>query len=105
MILELGRQYVTRGGIVTGPLERAKNGTKYKFGAWVQESRYPDPTWMCWADNGEFFYPMANSEKDLVAPYNLSPEHPECCGWPMTIDGRVLRCETCKHAQEINETN
>ena len=29
------------------------------------------------------------------------PEHPECCDEPMTIDGRVLRCETCHRCEQL----
>ena len=75
MKIKTGKRYVTRNGIVTPPLDRARNGTNYKWGAWIQEPDYPDGdlTRCDWLDSGHFLTPLQDHRLDLIKEYE-----PQC---------------------------
>ena len=66
MQLQIGKRYCTRNGLATGLLEKANNGTNYKFGAWVQESEHEDLSWREWLETGEFLARGHEAGLDLV---------------------------------------
>ncbi len=66
MKLELSKKYVTRGGLVTGPLRRSNNGTNYTFEADVQEPGYPDKSVLSWLPDGYFLGEHTPHEYDLI---------------------------------------
>ena len=67
MILEIGRRYRLRNGLVTGPLRfDADCGTSYKFEATVYEPPHKTPSIMCWLNSGSSLLRDREMTKDIV---------------------------------------
>lgn len=68
--LQLGKRYLTRGGLETSPLKFAQNGTNYKFQATIQEPGYDDLSVRAWLENGHFLALNIENRFDLIAEIN-----------------------------------
>lgn len=66
MKLQTGKQYRTRNGLVTPPLEPAKNGTNYRFSAKIQEPEWSNPSVCAWLEDGRFLNPKTDHRLDIV---------------------------------------
>jgi hypothetical protein len=67
-----------------------------KLTQWIQEAQ------TLLAENGDL--DVVHPDWHVQVPDDFDRDEDqdqECCGDPMTIDGRVFRCETCLRAVEI----
>lgn len=68
--LEVGKRYVLRNGIVTGPLRIANNGTNYIYEAEIYEyEEQVTPYIPSWLKNGSRLHSTIENEYDIVKEY------------------------------------
>jgi hypothetical protein len=68
--LEVGKRYVLRNGIITGPLRTANNGTNYKYEAEFYEyDGQEKPYIFAWLENGSHLHANIENRYDIVKEY------------------------------------
>jgi hypothetical protein len=65
--LEIGKKYITRNGLVTEPLIKSNNGTRYFFESKLNEPEHSTPSICAWLGNGKFLASGVNHRLDLIS--------------------------------------
>ena len=66
MNIQEGKQYKTRNGLITSPIEKSTDGTNYIWKATIQDPVYPTPSHLSWRDDGRFLIPEYDHRYDLI---------------------------------------
>jgi len=64
--LEVGKKYILRNGLTTGPLRTATNGTSYKFEANVKEPEHTTDSIRAWLPSGKFLTEGVDNKYDII---------------------------------------
>lgn len=64
--LEIEKRYMLRNGLVTSPLRKSDNGTRYIFEADVIESSDGTPSVLSWLATGEYLSAATDNRYDIV---------------------------------------
>lgn len=67
--IAIGKQYITRSGIITPPIEASNDRTNYRFGAWIDEPEFPTSSYRSWLKSGSFLSNTIDHPLDLVEEY------------------------------------
>jgi hypothetical protein len=70
MVLEIGKIYKLRNGLITEPIELSKNGTNYKFSAKVKEPQHKDKSVLSWMVNGKSLTNNIEYKYDIIEEIN-----------------------------------
>ena len=62
----IGKEYILRGGLKTGPIRKSNNGTNYIFEAEVKEPQHEDLSIVSWKQNGRFLIDTKDHNLDII---------------------------------------
>jgi hypothetical protein len=65
--LEIGKKYITRNGLITEPLIKSNNGTRYFFESKLNEPEFDTLSVRSWLGNGRFLTSNVNHSLDLIS--------------------------------------